>query len=58
MADVKPETHYRRGVNVKFQRNPHIICIGQHSETDVSTGRRQGGWKIKDSGLEAEVDMK
>jgi len=54
MADGKPEAlkpDIGDGINVKFQRNPHIFCIKQHSGTDVSTGRRQGGWKIKDGGL-------
>jgi len=46
------------GIYVKFQWNPHIFCIKRHSGTHISTGRRQGGWKIKDGGLEPEVDMK
>jgi len=61
MADVKTETikpDIGDRIYVKFQRNPHIFCIEQHSGTNVSTGRRQGWWKIKDGGLESEVDMK
>jgi len=46
------------GICVKFQRNLQIFCIEQHSGTNVSTGRCQGEWKIKDGGLEQEVDMK
>jgi len=61
IADVKPETlkpGIGDGIYVKFQRNPHIFCIEQHSGTNVSTGRRRGGRKIKYGGLEPEVDMK
>jgi len=61
LADVKPKTlkpDIADGIYVKFQRNPHIFCIERHSGTNVSTGRRQGGRKIKDGGLEPEVDMK
>jgi len=61
MAVVKPETlnpDIGDGIYVKFQRNPHIFCIEQHSATDGSTGQREGGWKIKDGGLLPEVDMK
>jgi len=61
MADVKSETlkpDIADGICVKFQRNPHIICTEQHSGTDASTGRCQGGWKIKDVGLEPEVYRK
>jgi len=34
MADVKPEKlkpDIADGIYVKFQRNPHIFCIEQHS---------------------------
>jgi len=58
MADVKLETikpDIGDGICMKLQRNSHIVCIEQHSGTNVSTGRRQGGWKIKDGGLEPEV---
>jgi len=61
MADVKPETlkpDIADGIYVKFQRNPHIFCIEQHSGTNVSTSQHQGGRQIKDGGLEPEVDMK
>jgi len=61
MADGKPEAlkpDIADGRCVKFQWNQHIFCIKQHSGTNFSTGRRQGGWKIKDGGLEPEVDMK
>jgi len=61
MADVKPETlkpDIGDGIYVKCQRNPHIFCIEQHSGTNVCTERRQGGWKIKDGGLEPDVDIK
>jgi len=61
MVDVKPETlkpDISDELHVKFQRNPHIFCIEQHSGTNVSTGRRQGEWEIKEVGLEPEVDMK
>jgi len=40
MADLKPETFepdIEDGINVKFQRNPQILCIEQHSGTNVST---------------------
>jgi len=50
MADVKPETlkpDIGDGIYVKFQRNPHIFCTEQHNGKNVSTGRRQSGWKIK-----------
>jgi len=61
MADVKPE-HLKfdiaDGMYVKFQRNPNIICIEQHSGSNVNIGRRRGEWEIKDSGLQPEVDMK
>jgi len=61
MADVKPETlkpDIGDGIYVKFQRNSHIFCIEQHSWMNVSTGRRQGGWKITDGVLLSEVEMK
>jgi len=61
MANVKPETlkpDIADGIYVKFQRNPHIFCIEQHSGTNLSTERRQGGWEIKNGGLEQEVDIK
>jgi len=61
MVDVKLETlkhHIADGIYVKCQRNPHIFRIEQHSGTNVSIGRRQGAWKIKDGGRELEVDMK
>jgi len=62
MADVKRETlkpDIGDGIYVKFQRNPLIFFIEQHSGTNVSTGRRQGGWAIKVDGLLLpEVDMK
>jgi len=61
IADVKPETlkaDIGDGIYVKCQRNSHIFCIEQHSGTNVSRGRRQGGWKIKDGGLLPKVDMK
>jgi len=57
---MKPETlksDIADGIYVKFQLNPPIFCI-EHSGTNVSTGRRHGGWKIKDGGIEPEVDMK
>jgi len=44
MADVKPETlkpDIADGIKVKFQRNPHIFYIEQHSGTNVFTGQRQ-----------------
>jgi len=46
MADVEPETlkpDIGDGMYVRFQWNPHIFCIEQHSGTNVSTRRRQGG---------------
>jgi len=58
MADVKPETlkpDIAYGIYVKFQRNPHIFCIEQRSGTNISIGRRQGEWEIKDGGLEADM---
>jgi len=61
MWDVKPKTlkpDIADGIYVKFQRNPYIFCIEQHSGTNVSTGRRRGECKIKDVGLEPEVDMR
>jgi len=61
MADEKPEAlkpDIRDGIYVKLQRHPHIFFIKQHSGTNFRTGRRQGEWKIKDGGLEPEVDMK
>jgi len=61
MVEGKPEAlkpDIRDGIYAKLQQNPHIFCIKQHSGTNFSTGRRQGGWKIKDSSLEPEVDMK
>jgi len=60
MADVKPETlkpDIANGNYVKFQQNPHIYCI-EHIGANVSTERRQGGWTIKDGGLEPEVNKK
>jgi len=42
---------------MEFQRNPHIFCIEQHSETYGSTGRSQARWTIKDGGLEPDVDI-
>jgi len=55
MADVKPETLKPDiadgiGLYVKFQRNPHMFCIEQHTGTNVSIGQLQGGLKIKDGG--------
>jgi len=64
MADVKQEAlkpDIGDGIGLymwKFQRNPHIFCIEQNSGTNDSTRRRQGAWKIKDGGLEPEVDIK
>jgi len=61
MADGKPEAFkpdIGDGIYVKFQRNMRIFCIKQHSGTNVNTGRCQSCWKIKDGGLEPEVDMK
>jgi len=61
MADGKPEalkSDIGDGIYVKFQRNMYIFCIKQHSGTNVSAGRRQGGWKIKDGGRKPEVGMK
>jgi len=63
MVYVKPETLKLDiadwiYVYVKFQRNPHLLSIEQHSGTNVSRGRRQGWWKMKDGRLEPEVDMK
>jgi len=45
MADGKPEAlkpDIGDGIYVKCQRNPHIFCIKQHSETNDSTGQCQG----------------
>jgi len=64
MADVKPETlktdigDIGYEIYVKLQHNSHIFCIEQHSGTNVNTGRRQGGCKIKDGVILPEVDMK
>jgi len=61
MADGKLEAlkpEIRDGIYMKLQRNPHIFYIKQHSGTNFSAGRRQCEWKIKDGGLEPEVDMK
>jgi len=61
MADVKLKalkSEIADGTYVKFQRNPHIFYIEKHSGTIVSTRRRQGGWKIKDGGMEPKVDKK
>jgi len=46
MADGKPEAlkpDIGDGIYVKFQLNMHIFCTKQQNETNVSTGRRQGG---------------
>jgi len=59
MADVKPVTlkpDIADGIYMKFLRNSHIFCIEQHRR-NISTGRRQGECKIKDGGLQPEVDM-
>jgi len=40
MPDVKPEAlkpDIADGINVKFQRNPHIVCTEKRSGTIVST---------------------
>jgi len=44
MADLKPETlkpDIGDGVYVKFQRNPHIVCIEQH----IVVGRMLVGYR-------------
>jgi len=46
MADVKPKTlklEIADEIYVKFQRNPRIFYIEQHSGANLSTGRLQGG---------------
>jgi len=46
MADMKPETRkpdFADGIYVKFPRNLHTFCIEQHTGTNVSTARIQGG---------------
>jgi len=43
MVDMNQETlepEIADEMYVKFQRNPHIFCIEEHSGTNVSTGRR------------------
>jgi len=56
MADVKTETlkhDIAEGICVKFQRNPHIFCIEQHSGTlvrddvRVSEKSKMAAWKRK-----------
>jgi len=64
MAHVKAETlkpdiaEWYICENWQLQRNPDIFCNEQHSGTNVSTRRRQDGWKIKDGDLEPKVDKK
>jgi len=60
----KWRTWYRKHLNLTLQmeylwnfNGIRMFCIKQHSGTNDSTGRRQGGWKIKDGGLKPEVDM-
>jgi len=43
MADVKPEVlvpEIADGIQVKFQRNPHIFGVEQHGGTNFSIAQR------------------
>jgi len=50
MVDVKPEillVDIADGIYMKFQRNPHIVCVEKQGETNICTTRRKVKEKAK-----------